>query len=55
MTGQPHFTPALFNFLRELRENNNREWFQAIKSATRQTCAIRCCGSSPTLRCRCTS
>ena len=31
MTGQPHFTPALFTFLRELRENNNREWFQANK------------------------
>ena len=32
MTGQPHFTPALFTFLRELRENNNREWFQANKA-----------------------
>ena len=31
MTGQPHFTPALFTFLRELRENNNREWFRANK------------------------
>ena len=31
MTGQPHFAPALFAFLRELRENNNREWFQANK------------------------
>ena len=31
MTGQPHFAPALFTFLRELRENNNREWFQANK------------------------
>jgi uncharacterized protein (TIGR02453 family) len=27
-----HFSPALFNFLRELRHNNNREWFQANKS-----------------------
>ncbi len=24
----PYFTPALFDFLRELRENNTREWFQ---------------------------
>ena len=27
-----HFTPALFEFLIDLRENNNREWFQANKS-----------------------
>lgn len=26
-----HFTPDLFRFLRELKENNNREWFQANK------------------------
>ncbi len=32
MTGQPHFTPALFTFLRELRENNNREWFRGNKA-----------------------
>ncbi|MAG35345.1 MAG: TIGR02453 family protein [Dehalococcoidia bacterium] len=31
MTTQPHFTPALFSFLRELRENNDREWFQVHK------------------------
>ena len=24
-----HFTPALFDFLAELAENNNRDWFQA--------------------------
>ena len=24
-----HFTPALFKFLRDLKANNNREWFQA--------------------------
>src|SRR5438309_10445646 len=26
-----HFTPALFDFLRELRAHNNREWFQRNK------------------------
>ncbi len=26
-----HFTPELFAFLRELRENNNRQWFAANK------------------------
>ncbi|MEM7585223.1 MAG: DUF2461 domain-containing protein [Acidobacteriota bacterium] len=29
---QPHFSPELFEFLRELAENNNRDWFQANKS-----------------------
>ena len=28
MAGRAHFTPALFAFLRDLRANNNREWFQ---------------------------
>ena len=28
---QTHFTPELFQFLLELRTNNNREWFQANK------------------------
>ena len=28
---QAHFTPELFQFLLELRTNNNREWFQANK------------------------
>ena len=27
-SGQAHFTPALFEFLRELRANNHRDWFQ---------------------------
>ena len=27
----PHFTPKFFSFLRELAENNNREWFAANK------------------------
>ncbi len=27
----PHFSPALFEFLSELEENNNRDWFQANK------------------------
>ncbi|HEY2702278.1 MAG TPA: DUF2461 domain-containing protein [Candidatus Dormibacteraeota bacterium] len=26
--GPAHFTPALFEFLHELRENNERDWFQ---------------------------
>ena len=32
MSRKPHFTPALFDFLRELRVNNNRDWFIANKS-----------------------
>lgn len=28
---QPHFAPELFRFLRELKRNNNREWFLANK------------------------
>ena len=28
MTAQPHFSPALFQFLAELSLNNTREWFQ---------------------------
>ena len=31
MTEQPHFHPDLFRFLVALRDNNNREWFQANK------------------------
>jgi uncharacterized protein (TIGR02453 family) len=27
-----YFSPALFTFLRELKKNNNREWFQANKA-----------------------
>ena len=27
-----YFTPALFKFLRDLKKNNNREWFQANKA-----------------------
>ena len=32
MTNSAHFTPALFEFLSELAENNNREWFQDNKA-----------------------
>ena len=32
MTGEAHIGPELFEFLAELRHNNNREWFQANKS-----------------------
>jgi uncharacterized protein (TIGR02453 family) len=31
-----YITPELFTFFRELRENNNREWFQANKSRYEQ-------------------
>ncbi len=31
MPKQPHFTPDLFRFLRQLKKNNRREWFQANK------------------------
>jgi uncharacterized protein (TIGR02453 family) len=31
MAQEPHFSPALFAFLSELRANNNRPWFQANK------------------------
>lgn len=30
-----HFTPALFDFLQELAENNRRDWFQANKQRYR--------------------
>jgi uncharacterized protein (TIGR02453 family) len=29
MTRNTHFRPALFTFLRDLRENNSRDWFRA--------------------------
>ena len=32
MSRKPYFTPDLFDFLRELRANNNRDWFIANKS-----------------------
>ena len=28
---QSHFTPELFRFLRQLKRNNNREWFAGNK------------------------
>ena len=31
MTDRAYITPKLFAFFRELRENNNRDWFQANK------------------------
>ncbi len=31
MTARPHFSPELFKFLRDLKANNDREWFQANK------------------------
>ena len=32
MTDTSHISPEVFNFLSDLRENNNREWFQANKN-----------------------
>ena len=32
MTNSAHFTPALFEFLSELADNNNREWFRDNKA-----------------------
>src|SRR6202165_1193173 len=29
---QSHFTPGLFDFLRQLKKNNNRDWFQKHKA-----------------------
>ncbi len=31
MTNKPYISPELFTFFRALKENNNREWFQANK------------------------
>jgi uncharacterized protein (TIGR02453 family) len=31
MSAEPAFTPALFRFLRDLRKNNDRDWFHAHK------------------------
>jgi uncharacterized protein (TIGR02453 family) len=36
MTPTKHFTPGLFRFLRNLKENNTREWFQANKQRYEQ-------------------
>jgi uncharacterized protein (TIGR02453 family) len=33
MSSEPAFTPALFRFLRDLRKNNDREWFLAHREA----------------------
>jgi uncharacterized protein (TIGR02453 family) len=32
MADGPHFTPALFGFLRDLERNNDRDWFAANKA-----------------------
>jgi uncharacterized protein (TIGR02453 family) len=36
---QSYFTPALFDFLRQLKKNNNRDWFQ--KNKTRYESDVR--------------
>ena len=33
MSAMAYFTPRLFDFLRELKANNSRDWFLAHKSA----------------------
>jgi len=37
MSPQPHFTPKLFGFLRNLKRHNNREWFQSHKADYEQS------------------
>ncbi len=44
MPKRAHFTPALFEFLRQLKKNNNRDWFQ--KNKARYEADVR----EPTLR-----
>ena len=34
MPSDPYFRPALFAFLRDLRQNNDRDWFRPTRSAT---------------------
>jgi uncharacterized protein (TIGR02453 family) len=36
MVNQPYITPELFAFFRELKENNNRDWFEANKQRYEQ-------------------
>ena len=36
MATQAHFRPALFRFLRDLRKNNDREWFKANRERYEQ-------------------
>ncbi len=42
MAGASHFSPELFRFLRELKKNNSRRWFQAnrqrYETALREPC-----------------
>ena len=44
------FTPELFTFLRELRQNNDREWFKANKERYERPCRSRRSSSSRTSR-----
>jgi len=41
VNAERYFTGELFEFLAELRTNNNREWFQQNKDATNSRCATR--------------
>ena len=36
MAREPHFTPELFSFLRDLKQHNNRDWFKANKARFEQ-------------------
>src|SRR5258708_3690475 len=38
----PHFTPAAFKFLRELKRNNNREWFERNKPRYESALKLPC-------------
>jgi uncharacterized protein (TIGR02453 family) len=37
MAKTPYFTPALFRFLKQLRKNNDREWFRANRARYEET------------------
>lgn len=54
MTQQTFFTPELFRFLRELKANNEREWFQAQKDRydadVKTPMAAFCMALDPALR-----
>lgn len=54
MAGEGHFTPGLFRFLRELRKNNTRDWFQKnrerYESAVREPCLRFISDLGPLLR-----
>jgi uncharacterized protein (TIGR02453 family) len=54
LAGASHFTPELFRFLRELKKNNTRSWFEAnrerYETALRQPCLRFISDLGPPLR-----